>query len=294
MVPRAMAEGEGGRAVPAKGAIRGVMGLAYIDLGGLLGLDGLEALDDEICLALSQLPTGYTGGSHRSMLIMPPGREAEAWVDYGEVIAGLSDADYLTLGGLADEPQGWELAARAESTWGEERALGLSRRQMLWLEYKHRVYFPWKVFYELMPNRWWGEKSRGEGKRFTRNAERFFAKTIAFVKRLPFQEIGRCNIMGLQSFDHGTVHRDGEGDGAPDEFVTLCPRPGKRLYLLDGHGPTAQKVAVAGRAYWFNDHDYHGVEADPWFRYSVRVDGVFEPSFRDKLEAYATSLKEAR
>jgi hypothetical protein len=42
-------------------------------------------------------------------------------------------------------------------------------------------------------------------------------------------------------------------------------------------------VDVRGRAYWFNDHDYHGVEADPFFRYSIRVDGVFTEAFRASL-----------
>jgi hypothetical protein len=29
--------------------------------------------------------------------------------------------------------------------------------------------------------------------------------------------------------------------------------------------------------------DWHGVHADPWFRYSVRVDGVFEADFLDRI-----------
>jgi hypothetical protein len=32
--------------------------------------------------------------------------------------------------------------------------------------------------------------------------------------------------------------------------------------------------------------DYHGVEADPFFRYSVRVDGVFEPAFMRALRRH--------
>jgi hypothetical protein len=40
---------------------------------------------------------------------------------------------------------------------------------------------------------------------------------------------------------------------------------------------------VQGRVVWFNDHDYHGVLADPFFRYSVRVDGPFTPEFERAL-----------
>jgi Rieske 2Fe-2S family protein len=31
--------------------------------------------------------------------------------------------------------------------------------------------------------------------------------------------------------------------------------------------------------FWFNDADYHGVDRAPRFRYSIRVDGVFDPAF---------------
>jgi hypothetical protein len=43
-------------------------------------------------------------------------------------------------------------------------------------------------------------------------------------------------------------------------------------------------VVVDRPIYWFNDMDYHGVLADPFFRYSLRVDGVFEPGFVRDLE----------
>ena len=45
-----------------------------------------------------------------------------------------------------------------------------------------------------------------------------------------------------------------------------------------------QKIHAGSRAYWFNDSDYHGVDADPFFRYSIRVDGVFRPDFLATLE----------
>jgi hypothetical protein len=139
----------------------------------------------------------------------------------------------------------------------------------------------------MIPNRWWDEKSSPAGKRFTRLARTFFPKTIAFVERLPFQSIGRCNIMGLTAGDHGTVHRDGVPEEKPrvDHFITFCPAPNKRLYLWDEE--EQRKVPVTGRAYWFNDSDWHGVEADPFFRYSIRVDGTFAPELLAKLEVPA-------
>ena len=51
------------------------------------------------------------------------------------------------------------------------------------------------------------------------------------------------------------------------------------MSVLDG----SKEIVVDAAIYWFNDMDYHGVHADPWFRYSVRVDGVFEPGFLDDI-----------
>jgi hypothetical protein len=264
-------------------AIRGIFGKPFIDLEPYVNLTALGAIDEEICLGLAEVPVDYTGGSHRSMEIMPESRAAEALVDYGEIIASLTPEQYATFRSLASEPESFPEQAE-DASFGEERDHALSRRQMLWLEYRFGVYFPWKVYLEMIPNRTWDEKSSPDGKDFTRLARTFFPKTIAFVKSLPFTHIGRCNLMGLASNDHGTVHRDGvhAESSAADHFITFCPRGNKRLYLWDESQRT--KVHTDKRAYWFNDSDYHGVDADPFFRYSIRVDGVFQPDFLATLE----------
>ncbi len=223
------------------------------------------------------------------MGIMPPEREAEALSDYQEVIRGLDDAHFEVLRSLADQPARFPgRASAADLEFGEERAVPLSHRQMLWLKMRFGVYFPWKVYAELIPNERWEDKGNARGKRFTRTAEALFPRTIAFVKSLPFRAIGRCNVMGLEAHDHGTVHRDGDPDPErrPDPFITFAPAAGrKRLFLYDA--ASRAETDVSGRAYWFNDHDYHGVRADPFFRYSIRVDGPFEASFLSRLNELA-------
>jgi hypothetical protein len=261
--------------------LRGIDGRPFIDLEPWLDLAPLDAIHDEVCLGLAQIPVDYTGGSHRSMGIVPPSRQAECHVDYGEVVRAMSDADFATLSSLGDEP----LDPARRDDVGEERKQPLSRRQMLWLKYQFGVYFPWKVFVELVPNRWWGDKSDATGKSFTRQARAFFPKTLAWIQRLPFTQIGRCTIMGLEANDHGTVHHDGDPaePHPPDHFVTVCPKGDKRLFLWEEE--TATKTHVPSRAYWFTDQDDHGVDADPFFRYSIRVDGVFDGDFLARIRA---------
>ncbi len=261
----------------------GLFGRPFIDLEPHLDLTALDAVHEEICLALTRVPVDYTGGSHRSMHIMPPSREAEGLGDYGEVIRSMSDEAFATFRSLADDPDAIDERARQKNDFGEEREHPLSRRQMLWLKFRFGVYFPWKAYVELIPNRYWSDKSDAEGKDFTGRAKAFFPKTIAFIKGLPFTQVGRANVMGLEANDHGTMHRDGDpaAQRSPDHFITVCPAANKRLFLWDE--AARQKTSVAARAYWFNDHDYHGVDADPFFRYSLRVDGVFREDFLASL-----------
>jgi hypothetical protein len=263
--------------------LQGVFGRPFVTLDDLFDLAPLDEIHDEICLALAQMPTSYTGGSHRAMGIMPKGCEAEALVDYQEVIRDLDDAAFSTFRSLADDPAAIDPERRGELEFGEERDVPLSMRQMLWLKMRHRAYFPWKVYAELIPNERWEDKCDPQGKRFTRAAEALLPKTLAFVRRLPFRHVGRCNIMGLEAHDHGTVHRDGvaRAGQAPDPFLTFCPRGDKRLYVMDAR--SGDRIQVLGRVFWFNDHDYHGVFADPWFRYSIRVDGPFTAEFEERL-----------
>ncbi len=258
-------------------SIVGIWGEPYIDLAHLIETDTLQAVHEEVCLGLARLPSAYTGGSHRSMGIMPAVFAAEPYRDYGEVLAGLSEEDaarFLSLGDVRDGDV---------SDFGEEREHELTRAQMQYLKIRHGVYFPWQAFYEMIPNKYWDQKSDAAGKAFLREAKTFFPKTIAMVESLPFASIGRCNIMGLDPNHHGTVHRDGDPvpEREPDHFMSICPAGDKTLFLWDDEAQ--RKTLVKSRAYWFNDHDFHGVETEPYFRYSIRVDGVFEDSFITEL-----------
>lgn len=278
-------------APPVSPGIVGIGGRPFVDFGDLVDETTLARIDREITSGLAQLDVAYTGGSHRSMGIVPPEFADSCGIDYREVIEAMDDEAYETFVSLADDPDDLDEEAVDARDFGEERTLSLSRRQMRLLEYRYGVYFPWKVFYELLPVHYWDEKSSGAGKTFTREARTFFPETIAFLKSLPFREIGRALLLGLSPKDHGTVHRDADPaeKTTVDHFLTLCPRGDKRLFLWD-HA-AKQQIPVTGHLYWFNDSDYHGVSADPYFRYSVRVDGVFTDEFLADIDRRLQSAR---
>jgi hypothetical protein len=263
--------------------LTGIWGHPFLDLEPLLDVRALPALNDEICLGLARVDTAYTGGSHRSLDIVPPSLPDAEYADYGEALHALTAEQFAAFAGLADAAEPGDAGPADRGDIGEDRGTSLSFRQMLYLKYRAGVYFPWKVYYELLPNRWWHEKSAGAGKEFTAEARAFFPRTVAFVESLPFREIGWVKILGLHANDHGTVHLDGDPatKHTVDNFVTFCPAGNKRLYLWDEE--RRERTPAPSRVYWFNDSDYHGIAPDPFFRYSIRVDGVFTDEFMERL-----------
>ncbi len=266
-------------------ALVDIGGRPFVDLEPFVDLPALEALDLEICLGLCRTAPFVTGGSHKSMGIVPPHLADDPYVDYGQVISAMSRDEFILFASLSDTPHLFDPEMREEYTFGEERDFPLSRKQARFLEYRYGVYFPWSTYLELMPGGRWDEKAKPEGKAFTREAHLYFPRTVAFVLSLPFALIGSVKLLGLSADHHGTIHRDRSPDDGrgPDPFMILCPTGRKRFFLWDDEAKT--KTFAPGRAYWFDDANYHGVEPDPFFRYSLRVDGRFAIGFEEELRA---------
>jgi Rieske 2Fe-2S family protein len=269
---------------PRQGRLWGIFGQPYLDLGGVLDLSALDAIDAEISRGLAQVETHYTGGTLKWMGVVAPWAMDDAYLDAMHVIERLPDGELATLCSLADDPSVFDHGQLQSYRFGDETEHPLNRAQERWLAYRHGVYFPWKVCYHLLENDTWEDKHSGAGKDFGEEAREVFPETVRFLEALPFTEIGRAVIFGLQPNDHAPLHRDSEPGLALSiaQSISLCPRADKRFYLQNDERD--EPLVVGARAYWFNDMDYHGVLDDPFFRYSVRVDGTFVPGFVEKLQ----------
>lgn len=271
-------EGEDRESSPAPGPSKlvGIWGRPYLDLSGEFDISGFGEIDEEITSSLARVEVSRTGGSLKHMGVVAPWVHDDPYVDYGEVIARLSREEFVRFVALGEDPAAFDPDRRREYAFGDETDHPLTAAQIRYLVYRHRVYFPWRVCYHLLENDRWEDKHSGAGKGFTREAEAMFPRTVAFIKGLPFTEIGRAVIFGLEANDHAPLHRDAEPgrELAIAQSISFRPRPGKRLYLVDAEG--GSRTVVDAAVYWFNDMDYHGVLADPFFRYSIRVDGVFD------------------
>lgn len=260
--------------------IWGIRGRPYVDLSDVLDLSNLEAVDAEVTRGLALVEPRYTGGTLKWMGVVAPWVMDDGYRDAMQVIEELPAHELAELIALGDDPG---LEAVPGLRFGDETDHPFTRAQERWLAYRHGVYFPWKVCYHLLENDRWDDKHSGEGKEFGEEARRLFPRTVRFLEELPFTEIGRAVIFGLEPNDHAPLHRDSEPGQALSvaQSISLCPRGDKRFYLQNDPGDPPE--VVDARAYWFNDMDYHGVLPDPHFRYSIRVDGSFEPDFVKRL-----------
>jgi hypothetical protein len=266
------------------GRLVGIWGQPFIDMGTVLDASALPDIDVEVTRGLAALEPGQTGGSLKHMGVTAPWVEDDGYVDYGHVIERFTFAQWQELVALADDPTSFDPARWRETRFGDETDHPLNVRQIRFLTYRHSVYFPWKVCVHLLENDRWEDKHSGAGKEFTDAAQALFPTTVAWLKELPFVEMGRIVIFGLLPNDHAPAHRDSEPgrELAVAQSLSIDPRGTKRFYLTDPDHD--DELEVDARLYWFNDMDYHGVKADPFFRYSIRVDGVYRRSFLRDLQ----------
>jgi hypothetical protein len=257
----------------------GLFGHPYLDLGGILDLSGLDAVDAEIARGLAQVECRYTGGTLKWMGVVAPWAMDDAYLDAMHVLERLPDDELAVFWSLGEDPERFRAEDRAAYRYGDETEHPFTREQERWLSIRHGAYFPWKACYHLLENDRWEDKHSGAGKAFGDEAREVFPETVKLLQSLPFAEIGRAVIFGLEPNDHAPLHRDTEPGRAlaVAQSISLCPRGNKRFFLQNH--PDDEPLVVDARAYWFNDMDYHGVLADPFFRYSIRVDGVFAPDF---------------
>jgi Rieske 2Fe-2S family protein len=262
----------------------GIFGRPYLDLADVIDLSPLDALDGEIARGLAEVEPRYTGGTLKWMGVVAPWAMEDGYRDAMQAIESLPDEELEVFFSLAEDPSNFRVDDRDGYRFGDETDYPFTPAQERWLAYRHGVYFPWKTCYHLVENDRWEDKHSGDGKSFGDEAREVFPETVRFLETLPFTQIGRAVIFGLQPNDHAPPLRDSEPGSALQvaQSISLCPRADKRFYLQnDRRDPP---LVVKARAYWFNDMDYHGVLADPFFRYSVRVDGTSRPGFVEMLQ----------
>lgn len=111
-----------------------------------------------------------------------------------------------------------------------------------------------------------------------------FPKLKKYIESLPFESIGRVLFFTSMPGMPITAHRDHPVAEHKDHNINLFFSSGARKsYVWDELKDEKVYLPDNCRSYFFNNRDYHGVDADPKFRYTLRVDGTFTKELQDEL-----------
>lgn len=118
---------------------------------------------------------------------------------------------------------------------------------------------------------------------YTENAE-LFPNVIKYVETLPFKNIGRILFFTTYPNAGVAIHRDSIVEEHKDHNINLFFEGGWRpSFVWDEVKKEKIYLSQESKSYFFNNRDYHGVDPEPSFRYTLRVDGTFTDDICEKL-----------
>lgn len=128
-----------------------------------------------------------------------------------------------------------------------------------------------------------GHPFKPEFSKPTKHAKLFPETMEFFTKGLPFDFVSRVIILTTFPGAEVICHRDIIQKHNLDHHIIFNFGGGRKSYMYDCE--TREKIYNRRdcRAWFFNDQDYHGVDAVPNFEYTIRVDGEFTDEFCDSL-----------
>lgn len=116
------------------------------------------------------------------------------------------------------------------------------------------------------------------------SASQHFPKLIKYLDTLPFKEIGRVLFFATYPNAGVAIHRDSFVEEHKDHNINLFFTSGDRpSFIWDAKNKNKIYLEKGATSYFFNNRDYHGVDPEPTFRYTLRIDGVFTDELQEEL-----------
>jgi hypothetical protein len=105
---------------------------------------------------------------------------------------------------------------------------------------------------------------------------KYFPNIVKYLDTLPFKTIGRVLFFTTYPNAGVVTHRDSVVAEHQDHNINLFFSGGERpSFIWDEKKKEKIFLEKGARSYFFNNRDYHGVDPEPVFRYTLRVDGTF-------------------
>ena len=104
-----------------------------------------------------------------------------------------------------------------------------------------------------------------------------------YIKTLPFKNIGRVLFFTTYPNAGVVTHRDSIVSEHRDHNINLFFTSSRPSFIWDEITNERTYLDKSARSYFFNNRDYHGVDPEPVFRYTLRIDGTFTDELCEKL-----------
>lgn len=140
---------------------------------------------------------------------------------------------------------------------------------------------PWFFGLSLKDNHFFTKTSGGHYSEAAKN----FPNVIDYIESLKiFKEVGRILFFCTYPGAGVACHRDAPMRNHRDHNINLFFDGGARpSFVWDEKTDTKHYLDPSAHSYGFNNRDYHGVDPEPNFRYTLRVDGTFTDEMCDEL-----------
>ena len=239
--------------------MKGINEQPYVDASAFIDMETISSLEKEICygIARSNVQAGIYGPGIKNV------------EQYGNFL-GLS-AKYAKISIPSEERSVYESLNR------NQRALFFKLYEEL---YSASTVVYLRTFTELGINSY-TDKGKASKTKFTDNAQ-FFPKTLEWISKLPFKEVGRVLFFIHEHDCKLLTHRDGtQYTPHSNEFLWINPCGNKNFFIYDEENDVEH--TVNSKAAFFNDLDMHGGNPNNKMTWSLRVDGIFTDEFRKQL-----------
>lgn len=139
---------------------------------------------------------------------------------------------------------------------------------------------PWFFAYYIYNNDFLN-KTTASGS-YTKN-KKHFPLLLEYIKKLPFKEIGRIIFFTTYPNAGVVTHRDSPLLSHKDHNINLFFKAGRPSFIWDPVNEKKIYLEKDATSYFFNNRDYHGVDPEPTFQFTLRVDGTFEDWLQEEL-----------
>ena len=250
------------------GKIIGVAGQPFVDMEPFLDSSNFAQLHGEACYGLAKNFRSFAPGKFVGDL--PPEIRSTEYPDNTLEAQILSQIDAL--------PDGATHRERLESLDTQQS------RVYCYLALK--TLSPWHSVLYLRKNTFTGKTDDNGAVPSWEPAAKDFPLLREFIEQMEgniFKNIGRIVFFITQNGMPVPPHRDYKPVPHRDHCVNFFFDGGRKTYLYDCE--TREKIFLdrSCRAYFFNNRDYHGVDSENSFRYTLRVDGTFTPQILEKI-----------